>query len=318
MRTLLALVLLVNVACAQSGVKVGDVAPLPEADRIWNADFNHFDETWGRAVMYVWFTTEAQTRKFVTRLNKIHDLYHSSGLVVAAITHRDEAKIEAWVKRHRPRFTVVSEPSNISMGSYPFMQWPAAALASPRGRVMWKGGGNQAPEGKIKTALKTAVTYGPAAPLRIVVELPKAYKKAQSALERGQLKKALDLLDGDSDTEKEARGLVTGLLKEKISDAREAEKEGRFHTASQILKRVQQHAPGTRWGDEAKKTLAGYRRDLKVRRELKGGAILEKAESAMQRSDWKTARKLLEKLVVHEYDGTRVRARAEELLRKLK
>lgn len=317
MRVFPVLVFLSAVACAQPGVKVGDPAPLPEAERIWNADFNHFDQTWGKAVVYVWFVPELQTRKFVTKLNQVHDRYHKQGCVVAAISHRDEDQMERWVKRYRPRFTVVCEPSNISMGSYPFMQWPSAVLASPRGRVMWKGSGDRVPEAKLRVALKTAITQGPAAPLRIVVDLPKAHARAQTALERGQLAKALDLLDGDTDTEKQARGLVTGLLQEKVVAARDAEKQGRFHTASRIFSRVNQHAPGTRWGEEAKKTLARYRLDLNIRRELKGGAVLVKAEEAMDERDWKKAKKLLEKLLVKEYEGTRVRARAEEMLRKL-
>ncbi len=318
MRAFPILVLLTTVSWAQPGVKVGDVATLPEAERIWNGAFNHFDQTWGKAVVYVWFVPELQARKFVNKLNQVHDRYHGQGLVLAAISHREEAEIEKWVRRHRPRFTVVCEPSNLSMGSYPFMQWPSAVLVSPRGRVMWKGGGDRVPEARLKVALKTAVTYGPAAPLRIVVDLPKAHGRAQGALERGQLAKALELLAGDTDAEQQARGLVTGLLQEKVVEARDAEKQGRFHTASRIFGRVSQHAPGTRWGEEAKKALARYRLDPKIRRELKGGAVLVKAEEAMADRDWKRAGKLLEKLIVREYEGTRVRARAEELLRKLK
>ena len=317
MRTFSVLILLATVACAQPGVKVGDAATLPEAERIWNVEFSHFDQTWGKVVVYVWFAPDRQTQKFVSSLNQLHDRYHRAGCVVAAVSHRDEEQLERWVKRHRPRFAVVCEPSNISMGSYPFMQWPSAVLASPRGRVLWKGGGGRVPEAKLKAALKTAVTEGPGSPLRIVVGLPKAHRKAEAALERGELAKALDLLGGDSDTEKQARGLVTGLLQEKIAAARGAEKEGRFHTASLIFGRVTRHAPRTRWGDEAKKALARYRLDPKIRRELKGGAVLEKAEEAMEIRDWKRARKLLEKLVVTEYEGTQVRAHAEVLLRKL-
>ena len=71
MRAFPILVLLTTVSRAQPGVKVGDVATLPEAERIWNGAFNHFDQTWGKAVVYVWFVPELQARKFVNKLNQV-------------------------------------------------------------------------------------------------------------------------------------------------------------------------------------------------------------------------------------------------------
>lgn len=321
MRTLSLVLLTALVAAGQEDgpVRQGGRQAMPEAEMIFNAPFMHFDETHGKAVAYVWFLPESQGRGLVTKLNALHAKYAKKGLVIAAVSHRDEEVVEAWVKRHRPKFAVAWEPSNISMGRYGFMQWPSAVLVSPRGEVLWMGGGDAPPASAITKALKTAVVSGPGAPLRLIVDLPKSLSKVQRAMELGQLDKALAAIAKSSESEaKKARTVIHELLDAKLERAREEEKKSDYHLASLLFTRIVEHAPKSKWGVEAKAALAGYRRDPKIKNELAGGVILEKAQARIDAKDWKGAEKLLKKLVAKKFEGTKVRERAEILLLKMK
>jgi len=322
MRSLLVLLVLVAALVAQEDrpVRKGEDSVLPDAGMIYNARFGHFDETFGKAVVYVWFLPDSGGRGLASKLNALHARYGKKGLVVAAISHRDEEIVEKWVERNRPRFAVAWEPSNLSMGRYGFMQWPSSVLVSPRGKVLWMGGGASPPTAAITKALKTAMVEGPGAPLRLVVKLPPALKGVQSAMERGLLDKALGLLKkaGAEAGVKSARERITDLLDRKLGAARREEKRGDYHRSSLIFGRLAAHAPKSKWGAEAAAALALYKKDPRIKQELAGGAILTRAQAKIDAKDWKGAEKLLKKLTTRKYEGTKVRDRAEILLLRMK
>ncbi len=318
MRWIPVLLLLIPCSPAQSVVNVGDAVPMPEAEQLWNAPFRRLDDSWGKAVLFVWFLTEEQGARFVGRLNELHDRHHEQGLVVVAVTHRPLEQVESWIKRHRPRFAVAHEPSNLSMGACGFMQWPSALLSSPRHRVLWRGGGASAPAAAIKAALKTAEEEGPDAALRIVAALPPRLGRVQSAMEQGKLGKALAALPEKGGAEQQTRRLITDLLQSKTDAAAAAEKEGRYYQAEMLLKRLVQHAPRTSWGDGAAESLRRYGRDPKIRAQVAGGKILAEAERWMAEKKYAHAERSLKKLLTRRYEGTAVRSRAKALLERLK
>jgi len=305
-------------------VKVGDPAPRVEAESLFNCPYGDLGALQGKLVLYFWFLPESRGSSKVARaMNTLLDRYRREGLEIVGISHRDREVIERWVRRRRPRFIVAFEPSNMSMGSYPFTSWPSAALVSPRGRVLKKGSPTSISEGLIKQNLRGARGRGPDAPLRFSPVLPPVLKKISTLVEDGRLARALEGLEewlkpgvtgGDREAAEAVRGEIRALLTMKLEDVRREIRAGRFFEARLICLRIQRHAPETRWAAEAGDVLKGFQRDPAILREIRGGKDLHRAETLLLAGKRKKALRILKRIAGGQWQGTRVRERARALL----
>jgi len=318
---------LLAAAALGAQVNVGDRAPKPEPFRIFHDRISHVDDLAGKAVLYVWVLADDPGAVALLReLNRVHDRFRKRGLVVLAVSHRDEALVQRLVMQARPRFPVAWEPSNLSMGAYPFTFWPASALADARGRVVWKGAAGQVSDADIARAVRGAHIEGPDAPLQLAPDLPPALSAAMNALQDGKLDRGLDLLEkgvktGDEEVRRaaeEARRQVIELLDWKLRAASRAEEEREYYQAELILERVRRHAPGTSWDAKAVETLTRFRKDEAIRKELRGGRALFEARDAIAEKDGKKAEKLLRPLTRRAFEGTAVQEKAAKLLEAMK
>jgi hypothetical protein len=208
------------------------------------------------------------------------------------------------------------------MGSYPFTFWPAAAIVDPRGKIAWKGSGSGIPVATIKKVLKTARLVGPNAPLRIIARLPKSLKSASKALETAKLDVALKLLGkargDDREFAKETIKEIETLLRDKLEAAQKAEAGEDWYRAHLIHSRLVKHAPKSGQGRKAAVALKRMGTDRRIKLEVEAGAALKDARAAMNRRDWKLAKKLLEPLVKRKYEGTKAAEKAQRLLNSMK
>jgi peroxiredoxin len=317
------ILLLSGAAAAQ--VKVGDPAATVEADALFNCPYGGLDALKGKLVLYFWFIPESSaSRKLSRDMSSLLARHRSQGFEIVGISHRDVEQIENWVKRRKPRFIVAWEPSNISMGTYLFQQWPISALVDPRGKVVYKGPPSRVSDALIKKHLRGARGRGPNSPMRLTLDLPRSLWKVTLAVEKGKLAKALKLLEAvlkntkDGAIREAAKGArrdVKRLIDNRLEEAAEALRGKRFYQAQLAYERVLTHASGTKQAATAKKALAGFRKDAQVLREIRGGKILRKAERALDGGQTRRAEKLLKSLDTSQWDGTDIRKRAKQLLK---
>ena len=313
---------------AGAQVKIGDLAPLVEADALLNSPYGGIDALQGKLVLYVWFLPESSTsRKLARSLSPLLRKYRQEGLEVVAISHRELDQLENWVRRRKPAFIVAWEPSNISMGSYPFQQWPSSALVNARGRVVHKGTPGQVSEALIKKHLKGARGRGPDAPLRMALDLPPRLLRVSDALEEGRIGRAVTVLEATlaRDPPQALRAAAVGaldrvkaLLNGKLTEAADAVAARRYYEAQLFYERLRKHAPGTPQAEKAGRALSPFKKDAAIMREIRGGKLLHRAWRNLDLGKRKRALKQLATLTGSQWAGSAVRKRAEELLARLR
>jgi tetratricopeptide (TPR) repeat protein len=195
---------------------------------------------------------------------------------------------------------------------------PHAWLIGPDGNVVWKGHPSGLAHGTIEEHLKN-VRLKPA-----FDDLPKGLSKAAKSLNAGKYAQGLKELEKSADdpddgaAAKAAIARVEAYGADRLARADALAEAGAYREAMALCEEVEDGFKGHAVGDQAKDKLDAWKKDKTVKAELEGQEVLDKAEAFERAGRKPEAAKLLKSIVDgKKFEGTKVRAKAEERLKAL-
>ena len=206
---------------------------------------------------------------------------------------------------------------------------PHSWLVSPSGKVTWHGHPASLTDDMITEELRHVR-------LKPVFKLPKKLKSAQRYLNSGKYAYGIKVLeryiqkakDKEENGKTRVRDKVLKAAKSalkkvnvygrnRLKTANGLAKHGEYLEALDILARLKKSFKGTSVGDKANKRQSTWKKDKKVKLELKGAKIIAKAEHAARRGMYKQALAYVRYVAKSsKYDGTKCQEKAEKLVRK--
>ena len=188
---------------------------------------------------------------------------------------------------------------------------------SPKGEVVWEGHPGDLKESLIEEHL-VGVRLTP------VYSFPRELRSAERDLNAGKYSAGLKALE---DHLKKPKSTETGAaataaieqVKEygtsRLKEAEDLAKDRDYGDAAVILRGLEKSFKGLETGDKASTLLAEWKKDEKIKLELDGAAIIEKADAHVEAKQYRNAAGfLLQVTKGKKFEGTRVREIAAKKL----
>ena len=237
-------------------------------------------------------------------------------MTIVGVSSEPAERLELFIAKHGIEYIVA-----VGGGSeYRNKFIPHAWLVSSSGKVVWYGHPAKLSRDLLDAELKN-VRFAP------VFKLPKALKRAQGFLDKGDFGKGIkslrDYLDEPASKKvakrakkalKKARSFGSSKLKAALEDA----EEGYYDEAMGSLTALKRMFKGDKIGAEASATLKQWKKDKSVKAELIGLRALNAAKQAIREKNYKKANSLLQRVLrSKKFKDTKVRERAEKEHRRI-
>jgi thiol-disulfide isomerase/thioredoxin len=249
----------------------------------------------------------------IPHLNELTDKYGPQGLTIVGVSDEAVQKVKNFVTEKGMKYLIAIKGAD----EYQTDSIPHGWLISPRGEVVWEGHPADLKESAIEEQLKTALV----APK---IALPKDLKSIErdiASAKYGEAMKALESQVKKPKTPEAGAAAQTALDQLKTYGTKRLEqagthaKAGDYGEAASVLKDLEKSYKGNEVGDKARDQLAEWKKDDKVKLELDGAAMLEKAETQIQAKQFKTAAGFLMQVTKgKKYEGTKARELAQKRL----
>lgn len=242
--------------------------------------------------------------------------YGRKGLTIVGVSNEPATRLEPFISKHGIEYAIAVGGAS----EYRYRGIPHAWLVSPSGKIVWDGHPANLSSKLLEAELKNVQ-------LVPVFKLPKALKKAQDLLNKGDLGKGIKSLKGYLEEPaskrvakrakkalKKARSFGSRTLEAALQDA----EDGHYGEAIESLTKLKRMFKGHEVGDKASVTLKKWKRDKSVKAELAGLRVLNTAKQAIREKKYKKANALLESVLrSKKLKGTKVRERAEKEHRRI-
>jgi len=242
----------------------------------------------------------------------MHNKYSPKGLTIVALCG---SGAEKFVKDNKINYPVGMGGPNSQ--NYGISAIPHTYLINARGKIAWEG--HTATPQQVEELL---------AKVRVLPnkDWPKGVEKIAKAAAAGNLGEASKLLgklkpDGDEEeaAAKEIQEYVDWKIGDIFAEAEEAEKDGDYFFANQVLAAAKKSLAGHEAAERASEKLKAYQKDKAIAAAIRAGALYEQAQALELQKKPKDALQFYAqaaKVGAGTKVGERARAKVEELSAK--
>ena len=237
-------------------------------------------------------------------------------MTIVGVSNEPAELLEPFIGKHGIAYVIAVGGGN----EYRYEGIPHAWLVSSSGKVAWDGHPANLSHDLLDAELKK-VRFAP------VFKLPKALKRAQGFLNKGDFGKGIKSLRnylGEPASKKVAKRAKKALKQarrfgsSKLKAALEDAEEGYYGEAIRSLTALKRMFKGDKLGAEASATLKHWKKDKNVKAELSGLRALNAAKQLIREKKYKKANSLLRRVLrSKKFKGTKVRERAEKEHRRI-
>lgn len=317
MRVLMSLILAGLTAATASATEIqvgaGDPAPVLTGKTWINHEKTSLDELRGKVVFLdVWRTWCGPCTAMIPHLNSMHRKYGDKGLVVLGITDEAKSMVNKHIEKHSMEFPIaIVDPGEER--SYGVEGFPTSLLIDVDGTIVWRGHPaafeQEFGEKRLEEMLQHTTTFP---------ELPKAYAKVGTSLEKGDYGKAWVEID-KALAQKEVAELLPvkerldAMANRHLEQATKLLAENAYGAANQTLTLVQQRFAGMPQAEDAAGRLAEIAGNKEAASDISAAERFADAMASWREGDFEKSLKALDSLAKR-YPGTPTAERANEIL----
>lgn len=235
--------------------------------------------------------------------------------MIIGVTDEQTAPVEQYIEANGIQYTIALGGS----AGYQTRGIPHAWLVGPSGSIEWEGYPGRLTDAMILEQLKYVR-------LRPTFKLPKELKKARGYLNDGKYTKGIQALEKYLKKPKSEKGAKAGKAalkkvksygREQLEAVDDLAEEGYYADAMDILSSLKKSFRGTDVGDKAKAKHSSWKKDKKIKLEIKAAKIITEAEELARKKQYKKAYGYLQAIVKSDkYAKTKCFAKAEKLAAK--
>jgi peroxiredoxin len=290
-------------------LKEGDQVPSLRIDRLLNTRIRSMEAFKGLLIEYVWVSaSNPACKEAVTRINLLHDRYKKRGFAAIVLSKDLPGDLQSFIDGSGLRAPVAIERDLKSFDLFGFESFPSAALADPKGRILWVGHPLSLGPEDVEHHLRTVKSPFPLEErLRLKVSLPTGHEeiaKKVSAGDFGAAHAALAAAESspgiseiDAALCAEARQAIEDLLEFETACAERAHVTKRYREEQLLWQRIARHFAGLEAAERAQKKAEKLAADPKATRELEASARLDEADRLARAGKTAEAIKVLEALL---------------------